>query len=104
MVESLAALVASSLKASINTWNTRSRSFVMFFGMATPSHHKCVALLPPAIAAGAAANSILPTILEAAGSSMRAARVAHSTPMAALPCWNWFITSSELEANALGVM
>ena len=99
MVESLPARVVSSSSASINTWNTVSRSLLRFLGMATPSHHRCVALLPPGMAAGAAANSIFPTIFEAAGSSMRAARLAHSTPMAALPCMNWFITSSELDAR-----
>ena len=60
--------------------------------------------MPPATAAGAAANCILPTTLLAAASSMRAARLAHSTPIAALPCWNWLTTSSLLLARALGVM
>ena len=58
----------------------------MFFGITTPSHHKCVALLPPATIAGAGAKAIFPTTFDAAGSSMRAARLAHKTPIAALPC------------------
>ena len=104
MAVSLPDFMVSSSSASISTWNTASRSAPTFLGMTTPSHHRWVALLPPAIAAGAATNSILPTILEAAGSSIRAAREAHNTPIAALPCWNWFITSSVLDASAFGVM
>ena len=36
--------------------------------------------------------------------AMREALLAHNTPIAALPCWNWLTTSSELLASAFGVM
>ena len=107
MVRSLAARTLSTLSMSIITKKAASRRcgfLARFFGMTTPSHHKCAAQRPPGKADGAAANAILPTTLDTAASSMRDARLAHNTPMAALPCCNWFITSSELLASALGVM
>ena len=104
MAKSLPDSTELSESISIKTEKVASRWLGPFRGMTTPSHHKCAAVPPPIRAAGAGAKSIRPTTLDAVGSSILLARLAHSTPMAARPCCNWFMTSSALEAKALGDM
>ena len=76
----------------------------MFLGMTMPSHHRVVAGLPPATAAGAAARPILPTTVLSAGLSSAAARVAQRLDSAILPCWNCFWTKVDSETRYSGSM
>jgi hypothetical protein len=109
----LPACIDSTDRPCISTWKAascRARASAEAPGRAalrgstTASHHRWELLGPLATTAGAGANCILPTTWLDAGSSMREALLAHSTPRAALPCWNWLPTSSLLLARALGVM